>query len=183
MDESIFKLAHKHFLRQYMVFRFSESHLPLKKQLKYGNGDKIILPQNDLHSFSSLAQKVYTLQLCNPKCYKDKIVAGVLDFDAPDKIAFVPDWIMDALCLNSGDKMNADPIVLKPITEVTFKFPPDIIDPKAVLEYLLSKHAVLYENKKIKVNMFEKEYIFQVVHIVPKYGTICNADITLNLVS
>lgn len=176
-----------YFMKQFVCVDFLDSDIEVKDALKYQSGDKIILPANMLQHFSHLSQTIYILKLTNPSLKEideriQPVYAGVIDFTAPDRLMYLPSWMMQRLCCYSGDKIDVDIVTPEKATKVTFKVPSDILDPKASLEYLLSKHTVLYENKEISTRIFEKEYVFQVLKIEPTSpAIICNADVELEI--
>jgi hypothetical protein len=170
-------------LKQFICVDYIDSGLDNKQIFKYNSGDKIILPVNMLKHFSHLNQSIFTLKLSNPK-YSTEVHVGVLDFLAPDRIAYIPSWIMHDLCACSGDKLDVDIVDLQKATKVCFKVSKNLLDPKSCLEYLLSKHVILYTNKILKAKIFDKEFVFTVENIEPTSPVIiCNSDVELQIIN
>jgi hypothetical protein len=175
-------IIHKFFMKEFVAVSMDHFGISEKKRLKYCQSDKVILPRNTLETFVQCSKNnIYMLKLNNPKFHKI-IYCGICDFDAPDHVAILPDWIMTSLNLESGDKVFADAVTLSKATEIKVRCPQNICDPKSVLEFLLKNHTVLYKTKKIKTTMFGTEYIFDVLDTKPHMAVnIIGADVVLHI--
>lgn len=188
----------KFFSKQFIVnnINFSEN-IDRSQLLKYESSDKVILPRSALNVFASYSKdKIYTLRLMNPKNSKYSFV-GIGDFTSPERIIYVPTWLMEYLCLKDGDHIYVDAISVPKITYAKIKIPDSLktlldnkknnitntLNIKVVIEYILHNHCLLFLGKKLGIKIFEKQWDFEVVELKPiNVGNIIDTDVQLDLV-
>ena len=167
--------------QQYISYPLRASELSVKKKAKYDKGDKIILPYDMITRYICIKTDVFVLKLTNPR---NNIIAyaGVLDFTAPRRVAYVPSSIFNDLALNDSDRLNTYHCKLPACTSVTMLAPKEFTDPVSVLEYLLTGHTVLYNDKKITIQIFDMKFTFTVTKVEPESpALLTNSDIKLNI--
>jgi hypothetical protein len=169
--------------------------LSQREVLRYDSSDKIILPPSSLGILASSGSSLYVLRIMNSKNSKYAFV-GVGDFTAPERTMFAPSWIMDLLCISSGDRIYVDAMSVPKITYAKIKVPTEfklISDDKgskdssalnlnAVIEFALRNHCLLFIGKRIPVKIFDKKWEFEVVSLKPtNIGSITDTDVHLDL--
>lgn len=154
-----------------------------KKELNnFNSGDGLILPESSGTRLLNSMMKIYTVKLANT-LLKDLVTYGrVVAFDAPDRHVIMPEWMMDVIGVNCGDKIDIDTIKTDQISKIKFKVPTEIADPKSVLEFELRNHVLSYIGKQIQVKIFDKKFNIVVTDQSPLYvGIISNKDIELEI--
>jgi hypothetical protein len=183
---------HNYFSKEFVCNNVSLSDLNPRDLLKYESSDKIILPKSAIHCFARYSQdKIYTLRILNPKKSKYAFV-GIGDFSAPEHVMFIPTWLMTHINAQNGDKIYVDAISVPTISYAKIKIPdhlnPSILNSnniniKSLIEFLLQNHSLLFLGKKIRAQIFEKTWEFEVVGLKPiNIGSIINTDVHLDLV-
>jgi ubiquitin fusion degradation protein 1 len=138
-------------------------------------GGKMLLPQSCLEQLSRM-NVIYPLQFRVQLERKDASSGithlGVLEFSAPEGVAYLPDWALKSI--NASDKS------LITITNVSLpmgrfaKFQPqtttfltDLSDPRAVLEYSLRNYAAMTVGDIIYFDYAGKSYGLLVQEVKP----------------
>ena len=183
------KIIFHNFFKRELFCNSINLHIDLSKKelLKYEASDKIFLPKSALCTFASYSKdNIYLLKIFNPKSFEYAFV-GVADFSAPDRMTFIPNWLMDYISIKNGDNIYVDAISVPKITYAQFKMPIELkeinIDIKSVLEFSLRNHCLLFLGKKIQAKIFEKIWEFEVIKLNPiNVGNIVNLDVQLDIV-
>ena len=156
-----------------------------KDKLFYQSSDKIILPQSSLQPLAQSNSTLYVLRITNKVNHKYTFVCAHA-FNAPERNMFVPSWVLQLTQTVTGERMYVDAIGVPVITEISIKVPAGfskLQNPLAVIEFSLRNHSILFTGKKISINIFDKQYIVEIVSMSPSnIGNITNADIKLSLI-
>lgn len=181
----------KHMMKQFSCFSFSNlstlSSFSQHKKIKTSDqlGDKIILPHELVHHFSNLSDHVFVLKLTVPK-KKTEIYVGILDFATDPHMVFVPNWIYNDLGISDDkNRIHCDLIQPPKATKIIVKNINSIDDLNAhkILEYILTKHTVVYINKKISVDFLDANYTFIIDQVFPESpALIVDCDIELDFI-
>lgn len=192
-------IFHKYFSKEFICnsINSSDKILPCDYS-KYESSDKIILPTSTLNIFATSSRdNLYVLRILNPKNSK-YVFVGVADFFSPERVMYSPKWIMDYISAENGDKIYVDAISVPQVSYAKFKMPPEIdkiltnitdksrvssLNIKAVLEFILTNHCLLFLGKKIQAKIFEKIWEFEVIALKPvNIGSITNVDLQIDIV-
>lgn len=189
-------IFHNFFSKEFICNNINLSDKISKRDLlKYESSDKIILPVSSLNILASYSKdNLYVLRIMNPKNSKYAFV-GIGDFSAPERIMFVPSWLMEYICARSGDKIYVDAISVPQVSYAKIKMPSELnmilstvdktitsaLNIKAILEFVLRNHCLLFLGKKIQARIFDKVWEFEVVALKPvNIGCIVNTDVHLD---
>ena len=102
---------HKFFQKEFICY--STAYLALQDEKKYNkmcndmeNSDKIIVP-------SDVLQHLTLFEVANPiilkissKRFSKSIYCGILEFTAPKHVIYMPQWMMDNLNIEEGEKVD-----------------------------------------------------------------------------
>ena len=69
-----------------------------------------------------------------------------------------PNWIIEKLNVQEGDKVALKYVLMSPIKKAIFSVPKVFINPKPILEFELTKHSVLSKGKEINIKIFDKKF-------------------------
>ena len=190
-------IFHKFFTKEFICNSIDLcDKLSTRDLLKYESSDKIILPASALSIFASSSRdNLYVLRLMNPKNSKYAFV-GIGDFCSPERVMFAPKWIMDYMSCQNGEKIYVDAISVPQVSYAKIKIPDELnkvlnsndksvasLNIKAVLEFILTNHCLLFLGKKIRARIFEKIWEFEVEALKPvNIGSITNADVQLEII-
>lgn len=191
-DTIIYK---KYFSTEFICNSMYMSELSLRKMIKYESSDKVILPTNTITRFTENSNdNIYIIKLTNPKEHKFTFV-GIGEFTAPDHIIYIPEWIKTILKVKNGDRIYTDALSVPKASYIKFKMCDELsniintmdeshkINIKAILEFTLQNHCVIFLDKKINIKMFDKEWYFTVVEMLPaNIGSIVDSDVKFDLV-
>ncbi|KAF5176256.1 Ubiquitin fusion degradation protein 1-like protein [Thalictrum thalictroides] len=148
-------------------------------------GDKIVMPPSALSRLASLHIDYPMLfELCNPAANRVSH-CGVMEFIAEEGTVFLPQWMMENMCLEEGNVvciknaslLKGKYVKLQPHTKDFL----DISNPKALLETALRNFSCLtigdtivvpYNNKKYNIDIIETKP-FNAVSIIE---TDCEVD-------
>lgn len=108
---------------------------------------------------------------CKPMAELDKVVAGPLDFRAPNCYMFLPWWMMRSLGLKPRDIVEVELVESVPAGSLarlrphSADFAKEIANPQAVLETELRHYSSLTQGSTIAFDYNKKRYWFDVVEL------------------
>ncbi len=110
-------------------------------------------------------------RLSNPAIPDLVMHCGVMEFSAEEGFAYIPYWIMEALALEEGAKLDVLNVTLRKGTSVTlqpntYKFA-ELANPRAVLERALRGYATLTKGSTIKIVHVGEVFYLEVVDLKP----------------
>lgn len=159
--------------------------LPGKEREHVNYGGKIILPPSALNNLVNLNLSYPMLfELTNNSADKTTH-AGVLEFIAEEGAVYLPQWMMQTLLLQPGERVQVKSTNLPPGKFV--KIQPqsvdflDISDPKAALETALRNFSTLTVGDIISITYNQKEYDILVLEIKPDTRGISIVDTDLEV--
>lgn len=145
-------------------------------------GNKLIVPSTFLNCYSeqNIEYKPLFFKIFSP-IPGVSLYGGIEKFSDLDQMVFLPDWMMDIMNINAGDKIKLVPISIPKGTYVKFKVKKDFLelsDPKAILEYHLRYHAVISQHDTIVIKFLGKDYHIDVEKTLPTSSiSLINTDI------
>lgn len=153
--------------------------------------DKIILPKSALDHLmrfnTSDRLSPMTFRLNKTGSYTT-VYCGVIEFTADEKKMYVPNWIMETLFINQGERVSITSVTLpkgsylklKPRNERFLK----LQNPKNILEHHLKRYTTLYLGQTLRINYLNCIWEIDVVETKPTEA-ICinNADVRLDFES
>lgn len=112
---------------------------------------------------------------------------GVLEFSAPEGVAYLPPWLLNTLKITTGELIILTNVALP--VGAYIKIQPqsvdflDITDPRAVLEHSLRNFAALTVGDCVAVNYNKKIYELLVLDVKPNdgRGSICVLETDLQV--
>jgi ubiquitin fusion degradation protein 1 len=148
------------------------------------SGDKILLPATALQELA-VRRVVYPMmfEASNPVTGQ-KSHCGVMEFSADEGMAYLPYWMMQNLCIETGGLLNIRNVVLPKGTFV--KLQPhstdfiELSDPRVILERALRGYSCLTVGDTIKISHLSHAYYLDVTEVRPgKAVLIIEADVNL----
>ena len=141
----------------------------LKKDSQDEYGDKIILPEIAMAYISNTtAQYPLMFRITNGH---QSSYCGVKEFSAPDRVCYLPRWIMAKFHFSPGDFMIVENLNLRKATFVKLKFRDgtfgELSNPRAILEIKLKNFSVLSKGDSITIEHLGKEYIIDIIDTKP----------------
>lgn len=134
-------------------------------------GGRVVLPPSALHHIiqSEMNNFPILLEICNETLSK-KIYCGVQNFDGPEYMVGIPQWLMENLGIDSGAHVNIRTVSLEKGTfarlQPTESVFLDLDQPKEVLESILRAYPamqtgqfieVCYEGATLRLNVLETQ--------------------------
>jgi ubiquitin fusion degradation protein 1 len=155
------------------AFRETYRALPMafsgKDHLDQGN--KVILPSSALRSLTR-SNIQYPMMFCvTNNITGQKTHVGVLEFSAPEGIAYLPLSCMDTIGLSTDQPLTFTSVVLPAGTYA--KIQPhqtkfiDLSNPRAVLEKSLRSYSCLTKGDTIIINYADTEFFIDIVDVKP----------------
>ena len=149
------------------------------------NGDKILLPPS---AFNELGRCLITypmmFQIGNP-ANGARTHCGVMEFTAPEGMAYLPYWMMSGLCLQNGSVVDIRSATLKKGTFVKFqphktKFT-TLTNPRVVLEKALRSFSCLTQGSMIEIKHGTQKFYLDVLETKPGNAiTIIDTDVNVD---
>lgn len=156
-----------------------------KSSLEEGN--KILLPASALHTLTQMNISYPMLfRVVNPHASK-MTHCGVMEFSAPEGIAYLPVWMMAQLELQDEDQFFIKNVELPKGSLV--KFQPhfalftELSNPKAVLEKCLRNFACLTIGDTFTIFHGDSVFPIDVLHVEPtnRCRAVCTIDTDINV--
>mmetsp|Transcript_28177 Transcript_28177/g.57168 ORF Transcript_28177/g.57168 Transcript_28177/m.57168 type:complete len:200 (-) Transcript_28177:1386-1985(-) len=158
---------------QNFEFTFSLKCYPVsfsnKKELE--KGDKIILPPSILQNLSEYNLSWPLMFELFKNSSSKKTNCGVIEFTSDEGCCFIPQWIIEKLSINKGEKVffkyspleKGSYVKLQPQTEDFLQ----ISNPKAVLESKLRNFTCLTKEDMIAIEYNEKIFWLNILEVKP----------------
>jgi len=162
-------IPYRRVLRCYPVAFNTETHVDVSEA---ETGGKIFLPQSALEYL--LQQRIsYPMHFMvrNPRTSLFTH-CGVSEFTAPEGVCYLPPWMMDQICAETGDTVEVAYTVLPRGTGV--KLQPctkdflEITDHRAVLEIMMTKYSALTVGDVFAFKYNKHEYHIEVRDVQPR---------------
>uniref|UniRef100_A0A7S0D9W2 Uncharacterized protein n=1 Tax=Amorphochlora amoebiformis TaxID=1561963 RepID=A0A7S0D9W2_9EUKA len=148
-------------------------------------GDKILLPPS---AFRELGRCMITypmmFQVKNPQ-NEAKTHCGVMEFTAPEGMAYFPFWMMSGLCLGNGDAVDIKSVSLQKGNYVKFqphktKFT-QLSNPRIVLEKALRAFSCLTKGGTIAIKHGQQVFYLDIIETKPGNAiTIIDTDVNVD---
>jgi ubiquitin fusion degradation protein 1 len=177
------------FQKEYVCLSINQKTSMSKSRIsKLDAGDKIILPPSALDLLTKFnAQTPFTFVLRNKKNDNEIVYAGVIEFTAPEKIVYVPSWMMSILKIQNKTKLFVDSVNIPKATNVVFKVGSIIAEktnPTDILEYVLRDKLILHEDMVLYISFLDKIICIEVQKTNPSYYVRINdVDLEYSIVA
>eukprot|EP00470_Lotharella_oceanica_P015617 CAMPEP_0170196268 /NCGR_PEP_ID=MMETSP0040_2-20121228/63475_1 /TAXON_ID=641309 /ORGANISM="Lotharella oceanica, Strain CCMP622" /LENGTH=296 /DNA_ID=CAMNT_0010445637 /DNA_START=29 /DNA_END=919 /DNA_ORIENTATION=- len=170
------------FRRQFKVFSVACAQ-NFKANME--EGDKILLPQSAFHELGRcMITYPMMFQVKNPK-NDAKTHCGVMEFTAPEGVAYFPFWMMSGLCLQNGDIVDIKSVTLAKGNYVKFqphktKFT-TLSNPRVVLEKALRAFSCLTKGGTIAIKHGPQQFYLDIIETRPGSAiTIIDTDVNVD---
>jgi hypothetical protein len=160
----IFTELHCHSIDTYRKLH----ELSKSRKFHYEQSDKIILPTSFIKLFE-INEKGSYISLKLEKNGKI-IFCGLGEMLAEEHMMYAPQWVIEALDITSGDKVNVTSVSLDKATKIKTKIPKSFVNSKPILEFAFRNHVVLYLGKKVTIKMFDKTFDIIITELEPKHA-------------
>lgn len=152
------------------------------------SSDKIILPQSALEHLThyDVANPIM-MKITNSRLGLNRVIyCGVREFTSNQHTMYIPQWMMDHLYAESGQRVLVQSVKLpiatyikiKPLTPLFKK----LSNPRIVIEYHLQKFITLCKDEIITIKYCNHKFKIQIIDIKPAHAVcINNSDISMEI--
>lgn len=128
-----------------------------KHYMSFQLRDDITVPNKLYEKFLLSSFNVYTIKLTNMKT-NETVFAKISSSNSTPRDIESPNWIIEKLNIQEGDKVALKYVLMSPIKKAIFSVPKVFINPKPILEFELTKHSILSKGKEINIKIFDKKF-------------------------